>query len=139
MTVGGVMRIGEFSRLTGLTTRQLRYWSVNHLLAPSRSPSGYREYSVEDIRIAARVEGLLAAGLSIRQIQGLSSCLNYESGVCLRERAELKAKAEDIERRIAQLEDAVDLIAEVLRNAPILEAPSAADMAVDGSSAAARG
>ncbi|MCI1643235.1 MAG: MerR family transcriptional regulator [Bifidobacterium crudilactis] len=125
------MRIGEFARLTGLTTRQLRYWSVNHLLAPSRSPSGYREYSVADARIAARIEGLLAAGLTIRQIQGLSSCLNYESGVCQRERAELKAKTKDIERRIAQLEDAAALIAEVLRDAPIIQPASGTD-ATDG-------
>ncbi|GAA6122979.1 MerR family transcriptional regulator [Bifidobacterium psychraerophilum] len=118
------MRIGEFARSTGLTARQVRYWSNSHLLPQKRGVSGYREFEERDKRIALRIRDMLAAGLTIKQIQRLSSCLDYESGVCLRERAELKAKAKDIDVQITHLMATRSMIEEVLRNAPVIQAPA---------------
>jgi DNA-binding transcriptional MerR regulator len=117
------MHIGEFAQSIGVSPRQVRYWSIHHVLPDNRDQSGYREYCKEDSKIALRVRDMLSAGLSIEQVQRLSSCLNYERGVCLRERAELKAKAEDIEQQIQQLTVTKSIIEEVLRSAPIIKAP----------------
>ena len=43
------MRIGELSRRTGVPERLLRYYEEQDLLHPQRLPSGYREYTEEDV------------------------------------------------------------------------------------------
>ncbi|MEU6237369.1 MerR family transcriptional regulator [Kitasatospora sp. NPDC047058] len=68
------MRIGELARLTGVSTRLLRYYEEQGLLRPERSAAGYREYG-EDAQVRVRqIRGLLAAGLSTRVIAELLPC-----------------------------------------------------------------
>jgi DNA-binding transcriptional MerR regulator len=62
------MRIGELSRLTGVSVRLLRYYEEQGLLTPRRRPSGYREYESGDIERVGRIRVLLAAGLSTAKI-----------------------------------------------------------------------
>jgi DNA-binding transcriptional MerR regulator len=62
------MRIGELSRRTGVSVRLLRYYEEQGLLAPSRRPSGYREYQGGDVEQVRRIRVLLAAGLSTVKI-----------------------------------------------------------------------
>lgn len=50
MTRTGVLRIGELSRRTGVSTDLLRTWERRYgLLRPARSPAGYRLYSADDV------------------------------------------------------------------------------------------
>ncbi|WP_327682440.1 MerR family transcriptional regulator [Kitasatospora sp. NBC_00458] len=58
------MRIGELARLTGVSTRALRYYEEQGLLTPERRPSGYREYGERDVRTVHGIRTLLAAGLN---------------------------------------------------------------------------
>jgi DNA-binding transcriptional MerR regulator len=62
------MRIGELSHRTGVNPRLLRYYEEQGLLAPSRRPSGYREYQGSDVERVRRIRVLLAAGLSTAKI-----------------------------------------------------------------------
>jgi DNA-binding transcriptional MerR regulator len=62
------MRIGELSGRTGVSVRLLRYYEEQGLLAPSRRPSGYREYESGDVERVRRIRVLLAAGLSTVRI-----------------------------------------------------------------------
>ncbi|MNR68005.1 HTH-type transcriptional regulator HmrR [compost metagenome] len=39
------MKIGELSRLTGVSIRSLRHYEKRGLISPLRLPNGYREYS----------------------------------------------------------------------------------------------
>ncbi|WP_030666475.1 MerR family transcriptional regulator [Streptomyces rimosus] len=69
------MRMGEFSRLTGVSQRLLRYYEEQGLLQPSRRPSGYREFTEEDIATVRGIRMLLGAGLSTTTIAGLLPCM----------------------------------------------------------------
>ncbi|WP_131737732.1 MerR family transcriptional regulator [Actinomadura roseirufa] len=69
------MRIGELSRLTGVSVRALRYYEEQGLLHPPRRPSGYREYREEDAVTVRGIRLLLAAGLSTATIGELLPCM----------------------------------------------------------------
>jgi DNA-binding transcriptional MerR regulator len=66
--------IGELSRRTGVPGHLLRYYETQGLLQPGRGPSGYREYSEEDVLTVTQVRNLLDAGLSTREINYLLPC-----------------------------------------------------------------
>ncbi|MEE1787408.1 MerR family transcriptional regulator [Streptomyces sp. SP17BM10] len=68
------MRIGEVSRLTGVSTRLLRYYEEQGLLEPARSAAGYREYAEADTVRVRQIRSLLAAGLSTRVIAEILPC-----------------------------------------------------------------
>lgn len=114
------MKIGEFARQAGVTTRQIRYWSQEGLLPQRRDTNGYRDFSDGDIHAARRISDMLTAGLTIRQIVRLQSCLDYERGVCSQEREALAARVRTIEGRIACLTRTKSLIEDVLEHAPLI-------------------
>jgi DNA-binding transcriptional MerR regulator len=114
------MRVGEFAAAAGLTVRQVRYWNERGLLQVERTASGYRDYSSADIARAHRIDDMLSAGLSVKQVAQLSSCLDFQRGVCRQERETLARKASDIERKIACMAHTRDLINEVLASAPVI-------------------
>ncbi|WP_194409779.1 MerR family transcriptional regulator [Microbacterium cremeum] len=60
------MKIGELSERTGIPTRMLRYYEQQGLLSSERSANGYRSYDEASVERAARVRGLVQAGLSTR-------------------------------------------------------------------------
>src|ERR1700735_1277829 len=52
-------RIGEVAKLTGVTTRTLRYWEEQELLQPSSyRTSGERLYSPADVNRVNRIKNL---------------------------------------------------------------------------------
>lgn len=63
------LRIGEVSRLTGLTHRTLRHYDDLGLLVPSgRSYADYRLYSEEDVERLLAIQHLKSLGLSLEEI-----------------------------------------------------------------------
>ncbi|MGH9095925.1 MAG: MerR family transcriptional regulator [Acidimicrobiales bacterium] len=66
-------RIGEVAKLTGVTTRTLRYWEELGLLRPSNhSPSGERLYVATDLSRVTRIRKLQdLLGLSLAEIQAV--------------------------------------------------------------------
>lgn len=72
--VAGLMRIGELSRRTGVSPELLRAWEQRYgLLRPTRSPGGFRLYSVEDEARVRRTSALIADGLSAAEAAGLAA------------------------------------------------------------------
>ncbi|MFH8347730.1 MerR family transcriptional regulator [Streptomyces sp. NPDC018045] len=69
------MRMGEFSRRTGVSQRLLRYYEEQGLLNPARRPSGYREFTEEDISTVRGIRMLLGAGLNTATIAELLPCM----------------------------------------------------------------
>ncbi|WP_392957812.1 MerR family transcriptional regulator [Streptomyces sp. LN245] len=70
------MRIGELSRVTGVSRRLLRYYEEQGLIVPDRSVNGYREYDERYADRVKQIRGLLAAGLSTRLIKQILPCLD---------------------------------------------------------------
>jgi DNA-binding transcriptional MerR regulator len=69
--LGANLRIGEVARLTGLTTRTLRYWEEIGLLAPSAyRDSGERMYAPDDAARAGRIRELQdLLGFSLAEVR----------------------------------------------------------------------
>src|SRR4051812_41338034 len=60
----GLVRIGELSRRVGVSEHLLRAWETRYgLIAPTRSPGGYRLYSTDDEERVRRMQFHLARGL----------------------------------------------------------------------------
>jgi DNA-binding transcriptional MerR regulator len=70
------VRIGELSRVTGVSRRLLRYYEEQGLIVPDRSVNGYREYDERYADRVKQIRGLLAAGLSTRLIKQILPCLD---------------------------------------------------------------
>ena len=66
-----VLRIGEVAKLTGLTTRTLRYWEELGLLSPSGYRSGgERQYSPTDMARVSRIRELQELlGFSLAEVR----------------------------------------------------------------------
>jgi DNA-binding transcriptional MerR regulator len=66
-----VLRIGEVAKLTGLTTRTLRYWEELGLIAPSSYRGrGERLYSPADMARASRIKDLQELlGFSLAEVR----------------------------------------------------------------------
>jgi MerR family transcriptional regulator, light-induced transcriptional regulator len=61
----GHLRIGELSRRVGVSPELLRAWELRYgLLQPSRSPGGFRLYSLADEERIKRMRAFQAQGLS---------------------------------------------------------------------------
>lgn len=70
------MRIGEVAVAAGVSTRALRYYEEQGLLASDRSPSGQRHYSEAAVERVRWIQALYAAGLSSKAITGLLPCVH---------------------------------------------------------------
>jgi MerR family transcriptional regulator, light-induced transcriptional regulator len=61
-----LLRVGELSKLVGVSTHVLRVWEQRYgLLNPVRSPGGYRLYSRDDVSRVRRMLELRAGGLAV--------------------------------------------------------------------------
>ncbi|GAA4102695.1 MerR family transcriptional regulator [Actinomadura miaoliensis] len=121
------MRIGELSRLTGVSVRSLRYYEEQGLLRPRRRPSGYREYRAEDAATVRGIRLMLAAGLSTATIGELLPCMT-DDGEALT--PSCSGMLPDLHRERERLSDAAaDLLAARDRLDTLIEATARLDPA----------
>ena len=77
--------IGEFARLGDISVRMLRHYDEIGLLAPLVDPStGYRGYTIAQLRDLNRIVALRGLGLSLSEVDDCSTALrqsNY-AGCC---------------------------------------------------------
>jgi DNA-binding transcriptional MerR regulator len=69
----GVLDIKEVVRLTGLTSRALRFYEARGLLAPLRTNSGRRLYGSGELERINQIVALKRAGLTLAQIERLTA------------------------------------------------------------------
>ncbi len=63
-------RVGELSKLTGLTVRTLHYYEEMGLFSPTqRAANSYRLYSEADVAVLQRISTLKFLGFSLEQIK----------------------------------------------------------------------
>ncbi|MFF8729344.1 MerR family transcriptional regulator [Streptomyces sp. NPDC015171] len=73
------MRIGELASRAGVSVRSVRYYEEQGLLTSTRSPSGQRHYTDDEVERVAFIQRLYAAGLSSRTIVELLPCVDAPS------------------------------------------------------------
>ena len=70
---GPLVRIGELSRRTGVGADTLRAWERRYgLLAPQRSPGGFRLYGSEDVERVSAMKALIESGVSAAEAARLA-------------------------------------------------------------------
>lgn len=70
------VRIGELAAITGATPRALRHYEQAGLISSSRSDNGYRDYSSDAVARVHNIRYLLAAGLTLEDVQAFQLCLD---------------------------------------------------------------
>ena len=74
MEASAILRIGEFSKRSGVSPELLRAWERRYgLLRPTRSAGGLRLYSPDDLERVRLMQGHLDSGLSAAQAAALAS------------------------------------------------------------------
>ncbi|MFD7898706.1 MerR family transcriptional regulator [Streptomyces sp. NPDC059743] len=73
------MRIGELASRAGVSVRSVRYYEEQGLLTSTRSPSGQRHYTDDEVERVVFIQRLYAAGLSSRTIIELLPCVDAPS------------------------------------------------------------
>ena len=94
-----MFKIGEFSRITQVSVRMLRYYDENQILKPKKVDitTGYRFYTSDQILQVNRIIFLKNLGFSIAKIK---KCLeDWESDKI---QSDLRSQAREIERNIQQ-------------------------------------
>lgn len=99
------MRIGELASRAGVSVRSVRYYEEQGLLASTRSPSGQRHYTDQEVERVAFIQRLYAAGLSSRTIHELLPCVDAPSEV--NSDAALERMAQERERLSEHIDDLV--------------------------------
>ena len=94
-----MFKIGEFSKLTQVSIRMLRYYDENDLLKPAQTDpfSGYRLYSVEQIPRLQKIIFLRDIGYTVAEIKG---ALENWSGDFMAD--QLKNKQIEVQRSLEQ-------------------------------------
>lgn len=100
-----MLRIGEFSKLSHITIKALRYYEKEALLVPAcvDAWSGYRMYETSQLDAAARIKAYRQLGLSIEEIRSISS--GADAMQILREKAiQLSQQKQEIDVRLSIIE-----------------------------------
>jgi DNA-binding transcriptional MerR regulator len=114
------MRIGELAERTGTTTRALRYYEAQGLLAARRSANGYRDYGTADVRIVTEIRSLLAIGFSLEDTRPFVECLragNDAGDVCPSSVAVYRRKLAELDACIDRLHATRDRVEAQLSHA----------------------
>ena len=127
MTETRLLRIGEFSTLTRLSVRMLRYYEAEGLLAPVRRDNGYRDYGAGEVLAARQIVALSHAGLPLSLIRTVLPCAT-ESGAlraCPSVAPELRRRLRDVEEQIEALASGAEVIRSLLDNLQDVDPPNA--------------
>lgn len=96
------MRIGQLAAQSGVSTRALRYYEEQGLLASERTTGGQRTYADNAVDRVTLIQQLYAAGLSSASILGLLPCV-YAGVSSADSRARLAAERDRIDNQIRDL------------------------------------
>ncbi|MFG2918874.1 MerR family transcriptional regulator [Kitasatospora sp. NPDC048298] len=114
------MRIGELARATGITARALRHYEQARLISSQRAPNGYRIYDERAVVRVRNIRYLLAAGLTLDDVQVFLPCLDGDVAAAPPSDKGLRVALERLavlNERIAAQTEARDRLEAALRQA----------------------
>jgi len=98
------LRIGAVARGAGVNIQTLRYYERRGLVRPpGRTPSGYREYPSEAVRLVRFIKRAQDLGFTLNEIGDLIALRNAAGRKRDNVRALAVAKMRDIDRKLEQL------------------------------------
>ncbi len=109
------MRIGEFSRATGLSVDAVRFYERRGVLPPApRTQGGYRTFDDRDVERVRLARHLQQLGLSIAEVVDALSAHDAEGVTCDSQRWRLEQVEERIVDQLTALQRTRRLIREAL-------------------------
>ena len=111
------MRIGELSKKTGVSIRMLRYYEAQGLLNPPRTPSGYRNYGMNDVDTVDRILTLNNVGIPLASVSGLLTCVRSKTDKhppCDALKAKITEHLAKIDGQLAALEATKKVLSEMI-------------------------
>lgn len=108
-----IYKIGDVSRVTGLSIDTVRFYEKEGLLGSVRRKAGIRQYDVDAVRRLEFVRRATALGFTLAEIRGLLGLRVSSRTSCEKVRERALAKLADVERRIAELARMRDALAEL--------------------------
>ncbi len=101
---GARMRIGELAERVGVNPRTIRYYEgIGLLPAPERLPSGYREYTDEDVARLRFVRTAQRLGMSLAEIAEILRFRERGEPPCQYVLRVLDRQVADLDRRMAEM------------------------------------
>jgi len=98
------MKIQEFSKLTGVPAKTIRYYEEISLLpTPTRAENNYREYDKQDVDRLRLVAGARRLDLSLEEIREILDLRDHSEAPCRVLLERLEHKADEIAERILAL------------------------------------
>jgi len=125
------MNIGHAARLSGVSAKRIRHYESIRLLQPARrTGSNYRSYSERDVHVLRFINRARELGLGIEQIRELLSLWSNRRRSSAAVRSLAARHLEDIDGRIAGLEEVATTLRELVKkcrgddrpDCPILDA-----------------
>ncbi|MBI4719828.1 MAG: MerR family transcriptional regulator [Chitinivibrionia bacterium] len=113
-------KIGELARLSGLTTRTLRYYEELKLIHSERTQGGQRVFDCRSLARLSIIESLKIAGFSLEEIRHI--LLDWKESTAGKEAAEkllaiLQTKHQEVSRTVSalnelkqQIESTIDML-----------------------------
>ncbi len=97
-----MLKIGDFSKLSHLTVKALRFYEKEGILIPSSTDkwTGYRFYETSQLNNAAAIKAYRQLGLSIQEIKAIFSGADVKSILSAKADA-LRAQKKDIDSRLS--------------------------------------
>jgi DNA-binding transcriptional MerR regulator len=101
------VRIGALAERTGVTTKTIRYYeSVQLLVEPERTASGYREYGDDAVQRLQFIRDAQASGLSLAEIRSVLELKDVGSTSCDHTRTLLDRHLVELDEQIERLQTA---------------------------------
>lgn len=99
------MNIGELGRLTGVSTKAIRYYEeIGVLKEPERSPNGYRTYELDTVDRLRFVKDAQLTGLSLAEITTILDQRGKGESTCEHVMSLLDHHLHELDSRIEALE-----------------------------------
>ena len=103
--------IGDMAKLSGVSTRTLRYYESEELIKPKRNEANYRVYNENDAKQLAQILAMRACGLSIADIKGVFDNSGSSLSIALEKHLQhLFEQKTQIEALIVRSEEAIKAI-----------------------------
>jgi len=104
------MLIGELAAVTGVSSRMLRYYEEQGLLASERGSNDYRHYDPSAVERVRQIRALLGVGLPVRVADMILPCLEQPPSEGTRDLSpELVA---ELEKELARIVDRIECLTE---------------------------
>lgn len=117
------LRAGEAAAQLGVGVQTLHYYEREGLIPPPpRSKAGYRLYPPDLLERLGFIKRAQALGLSLAEIKETLELAAIGESPCGRVQAALAERLEEVDRRLAQLTAFRAQLAELIVNAPKLQA-----------------